>query len=91
MKVTVTDTAVEKLNKMLESTGKEYLRFDVGASTCCYFVFTVSPSDKTDRDFVIESSGFKFLVHDEIKDAYKNATVDYITEGFSQGLKVELS
>ena len=91
MNVNVTDSAVTYLNKTLQNTGKEYLRFDIGTSTCCDYVFTLSPSEKTDKDFLIESQGFNFLIRDEIKNVYENAKVDYVAEGFSMGLKVELS
>ena len=91
MNVNVTDSAVTYLNKILQNTGKEYLRFDIGTSTWCDYDFALSPSEKTDKDFVIESQGFNFLIRDEIKNVYENAKVDYVAEGFSMGLKVELS
>ncbi len=90
MKVTVKDAAIDELKKMLEVTGKEYLRFDIGSKTCCDYIFTLIPSDKTDRDAVLESDGFDFLIHEEIKDAYEEAIVDYVSEGFARGLNIEL-
>ncbi|WP_300410029.1 iron-sulfur cluster biosynthesis family protein [Lagierella sp.] len=90
MKVTVKDAAVNELKRLLESTGKEYLRFEIGAKTCCDYIFTLIPSEKTDRDAEMEDSGIKFLIYEDIKDTYEEAIVDYVAEGFARGLKIEL-
>ncbi|QQK07980.1 iron-sulfur cluster biosynthesis family protein [Miniphocaeibacter halophilus] len=88
MKINITNTAKENLDKILEASGKEYFKLVPGSRSCCDIIFTLVASDKSENDKMYENDKYKFLIEEDLDGIYDKIDVDYITEGFTKGFSI---
>lgn len=77
----ITPKAVEQLNKLLKSEGKNAkgLRIAVGAGGCAGYRYLMTFEGKPAKnDEVIKSNGIRIFIDEESRDYMKGAELDYV-------------
>ncbi|WP_100065659.1 hypothetical protein [Miniphocaeibacter massiliensis] len=89
MKIELTNDAKNKIDDILKTSGKEYVKLVPGSYSCCDIVFTIMAGDKEEKETEYATEDYKFLMDSELDGYYDKIMVDYITEGFAKGFNIE--
>jgi iron-sulfur cluster assembly protein len=87
MAITLTDSAAERVRKMLDSRGKgEGLRLGVRTSGCSGFAYVLDFADSVgSADRVFETGGVKVIVDADSLEYIDGTELDYTKEGLNEG------
>ena len=89
--ISVTETAVEKINKSLneQDMGGKCLRLGVFVGGCSGgYQYALGPDEERENDMAVEASGLKFLVNSEDIEKVKGTEIDYVVTEVGEGFRI---
>lgn len=89
--ISVTETAVEKINKSLseQDMGEKSLRLGVFVGGCSGgYQYALGPDKEREDDTSIEANGLKFLVNSEDVEKVKGTEIDYVVTEVGEGFRI---
>ena len=86
MKILLTPTAKEEMQKIAESG--LYYKLDLDRDGCCSYYFKFAPAKKLESDVICQAEGFIVPVSAKVAMAARSLKIDYKRRGLSKNFTI---